>query len=67
MEVNEKYRAPEANFLSLCLREGVKLSVGSDAHNPEEVGKIDWAMSTLRKVGAKREDLILEIPSKRAR
>ena len=60
VEVNVKYRGPDEEFLALCLREGVKFSVGSDAHSPADVGKIDWAISTLRKIGARREDLILD-------
>jgi putative hydrolase len=44
----------------LCLKKGVKLSVGSDAHRLAEVGRIDWALSTLKRVGAKREDLIFD-------
>lgn len=60
MEVNVKYSAPEDDFLALCIREGVKFSIGSDAHRPPEVGRIDWALATLRKVGAKREDMILD-------
>jgi putative hydrolase len=60
MELNLKYRVPDDEFLTLCLREGVKLSIGSDAHRPEEVGRIDWALSALKRVGAKREDLILD-------
>jgi putative hydrolase len=60
MELNSKYRAPDDNFLMLCLREGVKFSIGSDAHKPAEVGRIDWALAALRRVGAKREDLILD-------
>jgi putative hydrolase len=60
MELNEKYKAPSDEFLVLCLREGVKFSIGSDAHRPDQVGRIDWALSTLRRVGAKREDLILD-------
>lgn len=60
MEINEKYHAPDEEFLKLCLRKGVKFSVGSDAHRPDQVGRIDWAMATLKKIGAKREDLILD-------
>ncbi|HID60546.1 MAG TPA: PHP domain-containing protein [Hadesarchaea archaeon] len=60
VEVNMKYRGPGDEFLALCLREGVKFSIGSDAHTPRGVGKIDWALSALRRVGARREDLILD-------
>jgi putative hydrolase len=60
IEINRKYRVPDEDFLRLCLREGVKLSVGTDAHTPGEVGRVDWALGVLRRVGAKREDLILD-------
>lgn len=60
MELNLKYRTPDRDFLRLCLSEGVKLSVGTDAHTVAEVGKIDWMLSMLYRVGAKREDLILD-------
>jgi putative hydrolase len=60
MEINMKYRAPDEDFLKLCMREGVKLSIGTDAHTTGEVGQIDWALSMLRRVGAGKEDLILK-------
>jgi len=60
MEVNAKYRYPGADFISLCLQEGVKLSVGSDAHSAADVGRVDWPLAELGRAGAKREDLILD-------
>ena len=60
IELNLKYRVPERDFLELCMREGVKFSIGTDAHKLAEVGKVDWMLSTLKQVGAKREDLILD-------
>ena len=60
IEINMKYRTPDEEFLRLCLREGVKLSVGTDAHTTGEVGRVDWALGVLRRLGAKREDLILD-------
>ncbi len=59
IEINIKYRTPDEEFLKLCLREGVKLSIGTDAHTTGEVGRVDWALGLLRRIGAKREDLIL--------
>ena len=60
MEVNMKYRVPGKEFLRLCMREGVKLSIGTDAHTSGEVGRVDWALGVLRRIGARREDLILD-------
>lgn len=60
MELNLKYRVPERDFLEPCMREGVKFSIGTDAHSVTEVGKIDWMLSMLRRLGAKRDDLILD-------
>ena len=60
MELNVKYKVPDDDFLTLCFQEGVKFSIGSDAHKPTEVGRIDWALAALKRVGAKREDLILD-------
>ncbi len=60
MEINAKYKVPDDSFLRLCLKKGVKLSVGSDAHRIAEVGRTDWAFSTLKRIGAKREDLVFD-------
>jgi len=60
MEINAKYKVPGDEFIKLCLKKGVKFSIGSDAHRLAEVGRIDWALSTLKRVGAKREDLVLD-------
>ena len=59
IELNSKYRVPDEEFLRACLREGVKLSIGTDAHTVAEVGRIDWPMAMLRRVGARPEDMIL--------
>jgi putative hydrolase len=60
VELNSKYRAPDREFLQECLRRGVKLSVGTDAHHPEEVGAVEWQLTLLRRLGAEREDMILD-------
>jgi len=60
VELNSKYRVPDENLLRACLREGVKLSIGTDAHTVAEVGRVDWPMTMLRRVGARQEDMILD-------
>lgn len=59
IELNSKYRVPDKNLLQACLREGVKLSIGTDAHTAAEVGRVDWPMAMLRGIGARQEDLLL--------
>ncbi|KUO41007.1 MAG: hypothetical protein AVW06_04840 [Hadesarchaea archaeon DG-33-1] len=59
VELNSKYRVPDENFLRECIRDGVKLSIGTDAHTTAEVGRVDWPMAMLRRVGARAEDLVL--------
>ena len=60
VEINSKYRVPDDFLIQACLREGVKLSIGTDAHSVAELGRIDWPLTMLRRAGARREDLILE-------
>lgn len=58
IEVNEKYRAPGEDFYRTCLERGVLLSVGTDSHRAESVGKLDWVSAMLEKIGGSREDLL---------
>jgi putative hydrolase len=59
IEINSKYRVPSEEFLRACLKEGVKLSIGTDAHTTAEVGMVDWQMAMLKRIGAREDDLIL--------
>ena len=59
IEINSKYRVPSEEFLRACLKEGVKLSIGTDAHTTAEVGMVDWQMAMLKRIGASEDDLIL--------
>jgi len=59
VEINSKYRVPDEGLLRACLREGVKLSIGTDAHTAAEVGTVDWQMAMLKRIGASEDDLIL--------
>jgi histidinol phosphatase-like PHP family hydrolase/calcineurin-like phosphoesterase family protein len=50
-EINFHTYQPEAEFVKLCLKAGVKLSLGSDAHNLYEVGFFAPHLQFLRACG----------------
>lgn len=58
IEVNSYYHVPDLEFLKTCVKEGVKVSVGSDAHTLEDVGNVEWSMRLLRKAGITAKDVI---------
>ncbi len=57
-EISSRYKVPELSFVKACIRQGVKLTLGSDAHMPKEVGRIGWSLKLFRKAGGKEEDLL---------
>jgi putative hydrolase len=58
VEVNSCYRVPDLEFLKICLKEGVKISIGSDAHRIEDVGNVKWSTRLLEKAGGTAKDII---------
>jgi putative hydrolase len=58
VEINSSYHVPDLEFLKICLKEGVKISIGSDAHRFEDVGNVAWSIWLLKKAGATVEDII---------
>lgn len=40
LELNGKYNVPDRKFLRYILSSGARVSIGSDAHKPDELGKI---------------------------
>jgi putative hydrolase len=58
VEVNSFYHVPDLEFLKICIKEGVKISIGSDAHTLEDVGNVKWSMRRLKKAGGTAEDII---------
>ncbi len=59
IEVNERYCVPGKEILSACAEEGTKFSLGSDAHKPDDVGELDWAMDRAESVGIEERDLFV--------
>lgn len=50
-EINFHTNEPPVEFFQLCLREGVKITFGSDAHNLYEVGDLALHLDFLRRCG----------------
>jgi putative hydrolase len=59
MEASGVWRVPDEAFARECLRQGVKISIGSDAHDPGSVGRTAYAIALLRAAGAGDEDLFI--------
>ena len=57
-EISSRYRVPELDFIKLCIKRGVKLIFASDAHQPRDVGSINWSLKAFKKAGGKKEDLL---------
>jgi len=59
IEISGAWKVPDELFVAQCLRHGVKLSIGSDAHTPSGIGDVGYAVDLLRRVGAPSESVFL--------
>ncbi len=50
-EINYHTNEPSEEFFSKCIRSGVKISFGSDAHNLYEVGEFYYHLQLLQRCG----------------
>jgi histidinol phosphatase-like PHP family hydrolase len=55
-EVSNRYR-PHERFVRRAVDAGVRLSLGSDGHSPEQVGDVAWPLALARACGARDEAL----------
>lgn len=55
-EVSNRYRAHE-RFVARAVQRGVRLSLGSDGHSPEQVGMLEYPLAVARRAGAADADL----------
>lgn len=49
LELNSGHRCPPEDFLAKCSERDLKISIGSDAHRLERVGKVGWCLEKLKK------------------
>jgi len=50
VEINYHTNEPPAEFFRMCIENGIKLSLGSDAHNLYEVGEFYAHLKFLQKI-----------------
>lgn len=55
-EVSSRYR-PHRRIVQRAFDRGVRLSLGSDGHAPEQVGDLSFPLAMVRAVGARTEEL----------
>ncbi|HET7456726.1 MAG TPA: hypothetical protein VFJ74_03660 [Gemmatimonadaceae bacterium] len=55
-EISNRYR-PHERFVRRAADRGVRLSLGSDGHTPEQVGDIAWPLALARGLGVADEEL----------
>lgn len=59
IEISGAWMVPDEGFVRECIRQGVRLSMGSDAHNANMVGDVRYPLEVLKRVGAPEDSLFL--------
>lgn len=59
LEVSNRYRLPHDRLLRKAREAGARFSLGSDGHTEQQVGRLDWAVETARRVGITDADLFV--------
>jgi histidinol phosphatase-like PHP family hydrolase len=65
MEISNRYKLPHDRLLKKARQAGVRFTLGSDGHTEAQVGRLEWAAETARRVGITEADLW--IPERRRR
>lgn len=59
LEVSNRYRLPHDRLLRKAREAGARFSLGSDGHTEQQVGRLEWAVETARRVGITDADLFV--------
>ncbi|MEM1578980.1 MAG: PHP domain-containing protein [Archaeoglobaceae archaeon] len=49
IELNSRHRCPPDDFLLKCSEREIKISIGSDAHSIEKVGRVEWCVEKAKR------------------
>ena len=55
-EISNRYRPPE-RFVRRAAAAGVRISLGSDGHSPDQVANVEWPLAVARAAGVRDADL----------
>ncbi len=58
LEINAGHGVKSIDFIQAAAREGVKFAIGSDAHDPEKVGRLEVGVKAARLAGLKPDQII---------
>ncbi|WP_245579455.1 PHP domain-containing protein [Halonatronum saccharophilum] len=58
LEINESHSYLSEEMVKVAAKEGVNFALGSDAHSPRDVGKVDKALALAKRVGLRANDII---------
>lgn len=58
LEINTLHGFESVDFIETAAREGVKFAIGSDAHQPERVGRLAPGVAAAQKAGLKPEQVL---------
>lgn len=59
LEISNRYRLPHDRLLRKAREAGARFSLGSDGHTEKQVGRLEWAVETARRVGITDADLFV--------
>ena len=55
-EISNRYR-PHERFVRRAVDRGLRISLGSDGHNAQQVGDVAWPLALARRLGVRDDDL----------
>lgn len=59
VELSGAWKIPDERFVAECLRQGVKLSLGSDAHNSRMVGETSYGIQMLKRLKIDKSSIFI--------
>ena len=58
LEINVKHGVKSVGFIQAAAHEGVKFAIGSDAHSPDRIGKLEAGVRAAQEAGLRAEQII---------